>query len=139
MSTESAAGRFRLEVLRLARRIRQDNAPAAVSDIQLDIVSQLHDGGPETPGRLAEIENVTPQAINRTVNHLETEGHVRRSSDPEDGRRVLIEVTESGRALVEETRRRRNAAMRAEFTALSAADRAVLVRATELIAGMLRG
>src|SRR5689334_20395296 len=122
MESQDAATRFRLEVLRLGRRIRQEKAVESVSDAQLDVATHLHDVGPETPGRLAELEGVSPPAINRTVNALVEAGYARRSADPEDGRRVQVELTDAGHALVEETRRRRNARMKAEFAALAPRD-----------------
>jgi len=136
--TEDAAKQFRMEVLRLARRIRDDRVTDSVSDPQLDILTHLHDVGPTAPGRLAELEGVSPPAMNRTVNLLEQAGYVCRRADAQDGRRVLIEVTALGHELIEETRRHRNARMRDEFAELSPADRAALARATELMARMLR-
>lgn len=138
MESEDAATRFRLEVLRLSRRIRQEKAAESVTDAQLGVAVYLHDVGPETPGRLAEIEGVSPPAINRTVNALESAGYARRTADANDGRRVSVELTAAGHALVKETRRRRNARMKAEFAALAPRDLAVLERATELMAEMLR-
>jgi DNA-binding MarR family transcriptional regulator len=138
MESEDAATRFRLEVLRLGRRIRQEKVAESVTDAQLDVAVHLHDAGPATPGRLAEIEGVSPPAMNRTVNALESAGFARRTADANDGRRVSVELTAEGHALVEETRRRRNARMKAEFMALAPRDRAVLERATQLMAELLR-
>jgi len=135
---DEAAERFRLEVLRLGRRIRREKVAETVSDAQLDVVSRLHDVGPETPGRLAEIEEVSPPAMNRTVNALEKAGYARRTADPTDGRRVIVELTSAGHALVADTRRLRNARMEAELAALAPADRAVLERSAELMKDLLR-
>jgi DNA-binding MarR family transcriptional regulator len=110
-----------------------------VSETQFDVLTHLHDGGSATPSDLARMESVTPPAINRTVNALEAAGLVRRVGDPDDGRRIIVEVTDEGHALIDETRNRRNARMRAEFALLSPEDRAAFVRVSELMAEMLRG
>jgi len=133
-----AATRFRIEVLRLSRRIRHDRALSAVGDAQLSVAAFVYDHGETTPGRLAEEEDVTPPAMNHTVNSLERIGYARRVPDPEDRRRVLVELTEAGRAFVAETRRQRDARMAAEFRSLAAEDRAVMERATELMKALLK-
>jgi DNA-binding MarR family transcriptional regulator len=139
MSIEDDATRFRMEVLRLARRIGEVRITEVVSDTQFDVLTHLHDRGSATPSDLARMESVTPPAINRTVNALEAAGLVRRVGDPHDGRRIIVEVTDDGHALIEATRSRRNARMRAEFAQLPPADRAALARVAELMSGMLRG
>jgi DNA-binding MarR family transcriptional regulator len=139
MSIEDDATRFRMEVLRLARRIGEVRITEVVSDTQFDVLTHLHDRGSATPSDLARMESVTPPAINRTVNALEAAGLVRRVGDPHDGRRIIVEVTDDGHALIEATRSRRNARMRAEFAQLPPVDRAALARVAELMSGMLRG
>ena len=47
--------------------------------------------------------------MNRTVNCLQDAGYVSRSADENDGRKVVIELTDDGRAVVDETARRRDA------------------------------
>ena len=139
MSIEEDAKRFRMEVLRLARRIGEVRITEVVSETQFDVLTHLHDRGSATPSDLARMESVTPPAINRTVNALEAAGLVHRVGDPDDGRRIIVEVTDAGHALIDETRNRRNARMRAEFALLSPEDRAAFVRVSELMAEMLRG
>lgn len=138
VSIEDAAKQFRMEVLRLGRRIREDRVTDVIGDAQFDVLTHLHDDGSATPGELALLEGVSPPAMNRTVNVLEAAGFVRRVGDPADGRRIRIEVTAAGHDLIEDTRRHRNARMRAEFAALSRDDRAALQRVTELMSQMLR-
>jgi DNA-binding MarR family transcriptional regulator len=138
VSTEDAAKQFRMEVLRLGRRIREDRVTDVIGDAQFDVLTHLHDDGPATPGELARLEGVSPPAMNKTVNALEAAGFVHRAGDPADGRRIRVEVTPVGHALIEDTRRHRNAKMRAEFDELSREDRAALRRVTALMSQMLR-
>lgn len=139
MTIEDDARRFRMEVLRLARRIGEVRVTELVSDTQFYLLTHLHDHGPAAPSELARDESVSPPAINRTINALEAAGLVCRVGDPEDGRRIIVEVTDTGHALVDETRSRRNARMRAEFARLSPEDRAALTRVAGLMSEMLRG
>jgi len=135
-ASDESATRFRLAVFRLSRRIRRET-PDAVSDAQVLVLASLHDVGPSTPGMLADREGVSPPAMNRTVNALEAAGLARRAADPDDGRRVLVEITAAGTAFIDETRRRRNAWMEQAFAALGADERATLTRAAELMERML--
>ncbi len=84
---DESATRFRLAVFRLSRRIRRET-PDAVSDTQVLVVAALYDFGPASPGALAEREGVSPPAMNRTVNALETAGFVRRTADSGDEKRL---------------------------------------------------
>src|SRR6478736_7808884 len=52
-------------------------------------------------GKMGERLQVHPTSVTSTVDRLESAGHVVRRRHPEDGRAVLAEVTESGRAVVE--------------------------------------
>ncbi len=52
-------------------------------------------------GKMGERLQVHPTSITSIINRLETAGLVVRRQHPEDGRAVLAEVTEQGRALVE--------------------------------------
>lgn len=50
---------------------------------------------------LAERASVTKQAIGEAISDLERKGFVRRVPDPTDGRAKLIQLTPSGRAVIE--------------------------------------
>jgi DNA-binding MarR family transcriptional regulator len=46
---------------------------------------------------LAKLEQISPQSMGATLGALEARGLVERAPDPEDGRRVVLSVTEAGR------------------------------------------
>jgi DNA-binding MarR family transcriptional regulator len=50
-------------------------------------------------GRMSERLMVHPASITNTIDRLEERGFVRRRPDPVDGRRVLAELTDDGRAI----------------------------------------
>lgn len=52
---------------------------------------------PYLPSELAKELNVTQAAVSIAINRLEQRGHVRRTKDRADGRKVLIEMAEQGR------------------------------------------
>ena len=52
-------------------------------------------------GKMGERLQVHPTSITSIVQRLEADGLVTRRPHPDDGRAVLAEVTDSGRALVE--------------------------------------
>ena len=79
----------------LTSQVIADKVGLAPSD--LECLGYLDDGGPMTAGRLAELTGLTSGAVTRMVDRLEAKKYVRRRSDPEDRRRVIIELV-PGRA-----------------------------------------
>jgi DNA-binding MarR family transcriptional regulator len=67
---------------------------------------------------------------------LEREGLVTRESDASDARAALIRATPRGIRLMGEGRARRVALLAAELERLSAADRASLLRAVDILEGL---
>jgi DNA-binding MarR family transcriptional regulator len=62
----------------------------------LDILDQH---GRMTAGQLASASGLTTGAVTAVVDRLERSGYARRVADPEDRRRVLVELTEKAREL----------------------------------------
>lgn len=63
----------------------------AVTDLQ--VIDILDVSGPLTAGQLADLTGLTTGAITGNLNRLEEAGLVRRERDPNDGRRVIVELT----------------------------------------------
>ncbi|GGU96791.1 hypothetical protein GCM10010182_11020 [Actinomadura cremea] len=62
-----------------------------VTDAQC--VNALALDGPQTPGSLAKLMGITTGgAITAVIDRLEKSGHVRRTRDPDDRRRVIVEL-----------------------------------------------
>lgn len=61
-----------------------------VTDLQ--VIEILDFTGPTTAGRLAELTGLTTGAITGMLNRLEEAGLVRRERDPNDGRRVIVQL-----------------------------------------------
>ncbi|MDQ0743737.1 DNA-binding MarR family transcriptional regulator [Clavibacter sp. B3I6] len=124
---------LRAGVMRLSRRLRAEKADHELSDSQFVVLALLLRDGPTSPGRLAEIERVTAPSMNRTVNQLVDAGYAGRAPAPDDGRRVTVSVTASGRRVVQETRRRRSAWLSLRLAELTAEERATLADAAVLL------
>lgn len=131
--TNELAHTLRQTVLRLARRVRAERADDAMSDSKLSVLFQLANEGPRTLGSLAESERVTPPSMNRTINALVEQGFVTRETDASDGRKVVIDISEAGRRLVKETRRRRDAWFSSRLAALTTEERYLLAAAAPIL------
>lgn len=117
---------LRLAIMRLARRIRQQRLDDTLSDSQLSVLYALTHYGSLSLAGLSEHERVTPPSMNHTVNCLAEEGLVTRTKSTDDGRKVLIDATEAGAALVNKTRERRAAWFAGELDTLSTEERAAV-------------
>jgi DNA-binding MarR family transcriptional regulator len=60
-------------------------------------------------GKIGERLQVHPASVTNAVQRLEADRLVRRSANPNDGRSILAEITDSGRRLVEQCTDRLNA------------------------------
>ncbi|MDI5968193.1 MarR family transcriptional regulator [Streptomyces sp. SL13] len=98
------ASGLRLAVSRITRRLRQTHAVGDVSLSGVSVLARLGGDGPDSPGSLAELEHVRPQAMAATLAALEERGLVRRGQDAADGRRAVITITEEGRKVLVERR-----------------------------------
>ncbi len=97
---EQVAADLRLAIGRIARTLRRAHKSGDLTLSQASVLARLVREGPTSPGALAEEEVVSPQALGTTLAGLEKRRLVRRRGDAADGRRVLMSVTDEGRALV---------------------------------------
>jgi DNA-binding MarR family transcriptional regulator len=131
------ASDLRIATFRLARRMRTQRAVDSMSDGQFAVLAALFVHGAHTLTELADRERVSAPAMNRTVNCLQDAGYITRSADENDGRKVVIDLTDEGRAVVDETARRRDAWVEEALAAIDAAERATLARAAEIMQRMV--
>jgi DNA-binding MarR family transcriptional regulator len=139
IQTRSDAGlatALRISVSRLARRLRverQAEGLSSLSDTQLAALAVLESHAAMTPGELADHEKVQPPSMTRVIAVLEERKLVMRAPHPTDRRQVVLTVTEEGRALVVQARRRRDAWLAKRLKELSPAERAVLRAAAPVL------
>ena len=111
------AAALRVSIGLLLRRLRQVRVEGELTLPESSALVRLDRGGPTTPGELAKLEQISPQSMGATLAALEAHGLVERGPDPRDGRRVVLSVTEAGRAVLLD---RRNERTRQLAQALSA-------------------
>lgn len=63
-----------------------------MTDTDIQALDMLAGGNPMTAGQLADLTGLTTGAITGMLNRLEKSGYVRRERDPEDGRRVIVQL-----------------------------------------------
>ncbi len=63
-----------------------------ISESDVDALELLIDTGAATAGKLAEVMGLTTGAVTRVIDRLEQAGYVRRTDDPADRRRVVVEI-----------------------------------------------
>ena len=63
-----------------------------LSESDIDALELLIDTGAATAGKLSELMGLTSGAVTRVIDRLEQAGYVRRTADPADRRRVVVEV-----------------------------------------------
>lgn len=71
-----------------------------VSASDLDCLHVLNQRGPATAAELARQVGLTPGSVSRMIDRLDAAGCVKRTNDPHDRRRVLIEPTSDGLARI---------------------------------------
>lgn len=126
------AGRLRLAVARLARRLRQQSGEG-LTPSQWSALATIERAGPITIGDLARCERVQPPTATNAVNRLERERFVARTADPDDRRSIRVSVTPTGRRLLQRTRSRKDAYLDRRLRTLSDHERATLARAAEIL------
>ncbi|WP_329454826.1 MarR family winged helix-turn-helix transcriptional regulator [Streptomyces sp. NBC_01497] len=80
----------------LIRRVRHVPIGGGLTIPERTALSTLDRSGPTTSSALAREVQITAQAMGETLGALRARGLVERRQDPDDGRRVVLTVTESG-------------------------------------------
>ena len=105
---EDVAAALRVSIGLFVRRLRQAPVQGDLTLPEISALSRLDRAGPATPGQLAKVEQISPQAMGVTLSGLEERGLVKRRPDPADGRRAVMSLTEAGRRAVRDKRTARN-------------------------------
>ena len=126
------AGRLRLVVTRLNRRLRQQGE-TGLGASTFSALATISRRGPLSLGELAALEGVKPPSITTTVAALEAQGLVTRVADPADRRVARVTVTPRGRLRLLRSRTRKTAYLAARLEALDERQLQVLEEAATIL------
>jgi DNA-binding MarR family transcriptional regulator len=134
LNVHEVAGALRIATGLLYRKLKQTRPDGEVTLAESVALSRLERCGPATSATLARLDGISPQSMGVTVAALLERGLIERSKDPEDGRRIVLSITEAGRRMVNDKRGARTEQI---ATALSGgftdAELALLLSAAPLI------
>lgn len=115
-TASDVAAALRVSVGLLVRRLRQTPAPDGLSLPETSALARLDRTGPSSASAMARREQISPQSMGATLAALESRGLIARTSDPADGRRVVLTITPEG---AEVLRTRRDARVQRMAAALA--------------------
>lgn len=95
MDNDTTAEELRQAIGDLVRAVR---AADTMSPGEAAILGHLDRSGPQTTAELAHRRKVTHQSAAKSVKELTSQGMVRAEAHPDDGRKLLLHITETGRA-----------------------------------------
>lgn len=130
------AGRLRLALVRLSRRLRQE-AVAGITPSQLSALATVDRLGPLPLRDLAAVERVGSSTLTKIVAALEEQGLLERVTDPNDRRCSLASVTPAGAGLIGEARERGTQLLADRIDDLSAGDADALAAALPVLESLL--
>jgi DNA-binding MarR family transcriptional regulator len=102
-----AADRLHSAAIHLLRRLRIRDRELGIGPAQLSTLSVLVFAGPQSLASLAEAEQVKPPTMSRIVTGLLRAKLIRRTTDKQDRRAIIIAATEKGVRIMQEGRRHR--------------------------------
>jgi len=138
VSTDAeTAARLRLIISRLARAVRQHGA-AGLTPSQISALATIEEFAPIRMSDLAEHEFIGAPVASRVVATLEELGLVQRAARPTDGRVSLIELSDAGRATLDDLWTERAAGLTARIERLQPEQVAVLTAALPVLETLVR-
>ncbi|MGW7694572.1 MarR family winged helix-turn-helix transcriptional regulator [Streptomyces asiaticus] len=100
----------------LVRRVRQVPLDGGLTMPERTALSHLDRSGPTTSSALARQVQITAQAMGATLSALRARGLVERRPDPNDGRRMVLSVTDAGLQALKDKRNARAALIARSLT-----------------------
>lgn len=95
---------IRLLALRHRARISELLAPLGLHSGQEALLLALDKSGPLIQAQLSEVLSVEPPSVTLMTRKLEAAGYLRRTPTPHDKRASVVDLTASGRELVEQVK-----------------------------------
>jgi len=134
LDTDQIAATLRLSIGLLLRRLRQIPTGDELTLSESSALARLDRGGPATAAALARADQISPQSMGATLAALEARGLVERAPDPEDGRRMILSVTDAGLQVLRDRQNARTEQLaRALSSGFSSAELEQLMAAAPLL------
>lgn len=135
-TADDTATRLRSAITRSDRLLARQVTGSGLTRTQFSVLGAVALAGQLRLAELVEREGLNPTMLSRIVGHLETDGLLRRTPAPGDGRAVVLEVTGTGRELYEQLQHDRTALVRDYLDRLTPAQRRRLVDALPVLEGL---
>jgi DNA-binding MarR family transcriptional regulator len=124
---DAASKQIEQQLTMLLRRVQRIHVSTQVGDVALErsaygIMCKLADEGPHRLGALASAFGLDPSTITRQVQALEEIGLAARQSDPKDRRASILDLSDTGRQVLEQTREHRRAVLQQVISDWSRGD-----------------
>ena len=136
LTDEEVAGRLRIAVNRLQRRLRQESL-GGLSPAQASALGSVSRHGSPTLGELAALEQVQPPTMTRIVASLAGAGMVTRAADANDRRSARVRITPAGERALARMRTRKNAFLLRRLGELSPDEQRHATELVELLEHLL--
>ncbi len=120
----------------IATRLLVKQVKGKISRTEAGVLSALI-GAPRRITELAELEGLAQPTMTLLVQRLEQRGWVERARRADDGRVVLVSLTQAGSATLDEFRAQVGAALRVHMDAMSDEQVAALETATEALGSLV--
>jgi DNA-binding MarR family transcriptional regulator len=120
----------------LVRLLVKQVRSSEVSRTEMEVLSILREG-PRRITELTELEGIAQPTMTLLVKRLQEKGWVQREGLPDDGRVVMVSLTESGSAAQQKFRAQFLAAMRTDLRELSDQQLQALSAATEILSSFV--
>lgn len=121
----------------ITRLIRQLATAGQLSLTAAMVLARLNREGPQRLTELAIGEGLSQPGMTQLVTRLERDGLVRRTASTDDRRGVLVDITATGRELVERRRAERAVALRELLGRLDRADQDAITGALPALARLV--
>ena len=110
----------------------------ALSPTSALALSRLNREGPIRLTTLAAAEGIAQPSMTQLIQRLERQGLATRINDPEDGRVALVNITNAGRAVMDDRRRDRRDRLAELLKGVSPEDEAALTLAANVALPIIR-
>lgn len=137
LSSLEIAGELRPAILRLARKLRRETEALGVTSHQATLLAVVSNQPGLSLRELAEGEGISAPSLSGHVDRLEAAGLLRRVRSGDDRRRVGLELTRDGRAILKRVRARRTTWLADRLAHLSDEDRERVADALPALQRML--